>query len=377
LSNLISSVAPQEQRTYYQGSPDVHNFPRTSNEGAKSPKFNTPVRSQYPNSRHTNPNLPPQSSSQTWNVNPSQNSSQPRHDRYFLNSNNGNGNLNVQSQNQSPKYQPLIHAQRRQSQPLRPQVRLPNIHDSNIGSQADLGSHVNQGYQANQGSQINHASQVNHDFTGSPTDLKTRSPPSQNKDFQSKPHSNSFRRHRNSTSNSSKTSTGSVSWEPVVSSSPASTQLSSSESSTRESSRQSSKPRYVPDDIDKEWLLLRAETLSTPREVQEDKYGHVHPLIRKYASQTIPELKMGEPRWANAVMSRRWQREETLEQEKKEMLAKREPGIELLPSRPPTCMTKKQDEASRVAEQTLAMLKEMDMEKNQENIDNISGNDKM
>jgi len=157
--------------------------------------------------------------------------------------------------------------------------------------------------------------------------------------------------------------------------SPSSTRISSPpESSQLGSSRQL--PQQLPssNDLDNEWLLLRTETLNTPRQVQQDKYGHVHPLIRKYAGQTMPDVKMGEPRWANAVMSRRWQREETLEQEKKEILTKREQGGEL-PSRPATCMTEEQAEASRLAEQTLMMLREfdnMDMERKKENIDNIS-----
>lgn len=367
LINLISSLVTREQQNYYQGSSDVRNFPQAANGGVKSSQFNPQVRSQYPNPHYTNPALPPQPNNQTWNRGLSQNSSQHGHGRYSLNSNPGNGNLNAQSQNHNPKHQPQNHSQRRQSQPLRPQVRLPAT---------PVSVSPNNGSQANQGCQINQGYQVNPDFNGSFADLKLRSTQSPNKDFQSKTKSNPVRRHRHSTSNSSKTSTEGASWDPVVSVSPSSTQFSSPESSTHESYRQPPRSQYFPDEIDKEWLLLRAETFNTPQEVQGDKYGHVHPLVRKYAAHTLPELKIGEPRWANAVMSRRWQREETLEQEKKEMLAKREQGAEL-PSNPPTCMTEQQYKANRLAEQTLAMLKDMDGEKNQENIDEISGEEKM
>ena len=215
----------------------------------------------------------------------------------------------------------------------------------------------------------------NRDLIPSSTDLKNRT----NKEYQSKTNTNSSRRHRLSTSNSSKTSTGSVPWEPVLSPSPTSTQISSPpESSPHGSSRQGPQQYLSSNNLDEEWLLLRTETLNTPRQVQRDKYGHVHPLVRKYAGETVPEVKMGEPRWANAVMSRRWQREETLEQAKKEILTKREEGSEL-PSRPVTCMTEKQAKASLLAEQTLAMLRRFDnmnMERKEENIDNISGEEK-
>jgi hypothetical protein len=205
--------------------------------------------------------------------------------------------------------------------------------------------------------------QVNHDFNFS-GDVKTRSTQSQNNDFQSKTNSNSSRRHRHSTSNSSKASTGSAPWESVTS--PSSTPFTSPGILSPELNRQPSKPPYLPDDIDKEWLLVREEILSTPRETQEDTYGHIHPLVRKYAAHTIPELKLGEPRQANSIMARRWQLEETLQQEKRAAIARREEGGQL-PSRPLTCLTKEQDKANRLAEQTLAMIKEMDTEKNEEN----------
>ena len=362
LINLISSVGSQGLRSYYQEPPDVRSFPQPASGGVKSSSQfnNNPVRLQYPDSHHTNPNHSSQPNNQAWNRGPAQPNSQQGPTRFYPNSNGGNnGNPSVQSQNQSSKYQTLNHPPRRQqSQPVRPQVRLPIVSSSTPplnGSQ-----------------QPTH---VNRDFIPSSTDLKNRT----NKEYQSKTNTNSSRRHRNSTSNSSKTSTGSVLWEPVLSSSPTSTQISSPpESSTHTSSRQLSQQSVSSNNLDEEWLLLRTEILNTPRQVQQDKYGHVHPLVRKYAGQTLPEVKMGEPRWANAVMSRRWKREETLEQEKKDMLTKREEGAEL-PSRPVTCMTEKQANASILAKQTLEMLRRfenMDMERKKENIDNISEEEK-
>jgi hypothetical protein len=123
--------------------------------------------------------------------------------------------------------------------------------------------------------------------------------------------------------------------------------------------------------VDREWLLLRTETFKPAPEIQRDKYAHIHPVVRKYASLTKPEVKMGEPQWANAVMSRRWQREETLELDKKEWLARRERG-DASPPRPMTCMTKEQDRSNRLAQQTLAMLREFsstDRENERENIE--------
>ena len=64
---------------------------------------------------------------------------------------------------------------------------------------------------------------------------------------------------------------------------------------------------------------------------------------------------MGEPRMANAIMSRRWQREETLERDKREFQRRREEGI---PEEVHlTCFTERQERASRLAMQTLAILR--------------------
>lgn len=345
----MSSVVLQGVQGYYPVSPDARNFPQAANGGVKSSQFNNRHvgRSQYPNTHHTNPNHHTLSNNQTWKIGSSQNNSQSGSSRQFLNSNGGNGNLNAQSQNHASKYQTPNYSPRRQGQSARPHVRLPAISTS-TENEAQQSTHLDR-------------SCIQTSFS----DPKSRS--TQNKDSQSKP-SNSLPHHKPSTSDSSKTSVVSLAEPSVVSASPASTQYSSPESSTQSSLRQIPRQFPTPTDIDQEWLLLRTASLNTPSQVQKDKYWHVHPLVRKYASETIPEVKMGEPKWANAVMSRRWQREETLEQEKKEILSKREGGE--LTSRPVTCMTVQQDRASRLAEQTLAMLKELDnldMERNQQN----------
>jgi hypothetical protein len=107
-------------------------------------------------------------------------------------------------------------------------------------------------------------------------------------------------------------------------------------------------------------------------DIERDKYAHVHPLVRKYASLTRPELKMGEPRWANAVLSRRWQEEETLEDKKRELKERKEKGIP--PSPPPqTCMTKGQHEADQLAQQVRSLLQEYSRE--MENTDMEKQND--
>ena len=69
---------------------------------------------------------------------------------------------------------------------------------------------------------------------------------------------------------------------------------------------------------------------------------------------------MGEPRWANAVMSRRWQKEETLEQDKK---AYNEKGRT---SPVHTCMTEKEAEAYALAQETLALIRKFDMDAEEE-----------
>ena len=80
---------------------------------------------------------------------------------------------------------------------------------------------------------------------------------------------------------------------------------------------------------------------------------------------------MGEPRWATSILSRKWEKEETWEKEKKELLAQKEQLGDDAPTpfRPVTCMTKEQDRANRIAELTLAMLHDTeDRDTNSRNI---------
>lgn len=58
---------------------------------------------------------------------------------------------------------------------------------------------------------------------------------------------------------------------------------------------------------------------------------------------------------ANAVMSRRWQREETLERDKREFQRRREEGV--VEETRSTCFTEQQDRANRLAMQTLEILR--------------------
>jgi hypothetical protein len=115
---------------------------------------------------------------------------------------------------------------------------------------------------------------------------------------------------------------------------------------------------------DEEWLLLRNET-QPPRTIK-DKFAQIHPLVRKYASYYHPEMKPGEPQWANAVQSRQWELEETLQRDKTELAKSLETGIP--DSWPMTCMTESQERAYRLAMETLMLMRkyagETDLEKN-------------
>jgi hypothetical protein len=338
-TNLISSAVPRERQVYYQGLSDVHNLPQAAS-GVKFSNFNNAVRS--PN---VNPNLSSLPNGQTWSrVLPYQNS-QERPSRYPLNSAAGNGNLSAHCQNQPPNQQKQPYQHRRQNQSLRPQVRLPCIPDDDLPKNDILQS-----------------TQVNRDFYTSSSDLKIRSipPPSQPNDIQSKQY-NFGRHHKNSISSSSRTSTENNSYSTDLAPSKPSSQASEDTPCNTSSSHRRPRPSYSPEDVDKEWLLLREETMRRPRDPPRDKYAHVHPIVRKYAAHTIPEVKMGEPQRANSVMSRRWQEEENLEP------VKREEGIDP-PPRPATCMTEQEHKANHIAQLTLAMLREFD-EKSQENID--------
>lgn len=342
--NLILSVAPRERHIYYQGASDVHILPQAAS-GGKFSNFNNAVRS--PN---VNPNLSSLPNGQQWSrVVPYQNSLE-RPSRYPLNSAVGNGNLSAQSQNPTPNPVKHPYQHRRQSQSSRPQVRLPSIPDDVFPKNDILQS-----------------TQVNRDFYVSSSDLKIppAPQPSQFNDFQSRQY-DFGRHHKNSASNSSRTSTENNFYTNDLRTSNFSSQTSLDTPNTSSSHRRS-RPMYSPEDVDKEWLLLREETIRRPRDSPRDKYGHVHPIVRKYAAHTIPEVKIGEPQWTDLVMNHLWQEEEKLQQDKREMLKRREEDT-YPPSRPATCMTEQEDNANHIAQFTLAMLREFD-EKSKENID--------
>jgi hypothetical protein len=175
------------------------------------------------------------------------------------------------SRNQSPQQK-----QRRQSQSLRPQVRLPNPKPPE-------------------------STRLASDSSSDQRDILSQS-------------TKSPRRHKPSPSTSSRGSTGS---NPLT----INTKLSINPSSPEmlALAQQTASLTLTDASHEQEWLLLRRDTFSRPpRETmpQMDKYVHIHPLIRKYAGETFPEIKSGEPVWANAVLSRRWQCEETLEDAK-------------------------------------------------------------
>jgi hypothetical protein len=327
---LISSIVSPEQKSYYQGSPDVAPFPPSVTGGPKSGQLNPNIRSQYPNSYHTNSNTSPQPNNHSWDRSPPHFNSQQGPNRYPSNSHLVNGNLSEQSQNAGPSPQ-----HRRQSQPPRPQVRLPSIPSSGPN------------HKIQQSPQINNIS-----------DLKPRQSP-QSTHVKSAPVSS--RRHRHSNSNSSKASTGSTGWSSTVKQSTQSSSSSSSTPSWEPTPQPPVRPIAPQSPIERdfnaesEWLLLRTETFNQPLPPPRDKYAHVHPLVRKYAGLTVPEVKPGEPRIANAVMSRRWQKEETLERDKREFQRKREEGI--VEDRPATCFTEQQARASRLAMETLEILR--------------------
>ena len=323
LVNLNSSLGPQKQRTHYQGPSDAGVYVESVAGGSKSGQQNPNVRAHFQNSYHANPNSSPPSNNHSWDRGSPAFNPQQTSNRYNMNSHLANGNLNEQSQQIPPSTN--NHLQRRQSQHPRPQIRLPSTTTS-------VSNHKNQPPQ-----------QVNRD-----SDLKSRQPPLSTQ-VKSQPVS---RRHRHSTSNSSKASTGSTGWSSTVN---ASSQSSLSSTSAWESKPQLPTPDHSSSlDTDSEWLLLRKETLDRPPPPARDIYAHIHPVVRKYAAITVPEVKMGEPRMATAVMSRRWQREETLERDKREWERKRAEGVpEEVRS---TCFTEQEDRAHRLAMQTLEIL---------------------
>jgi hypothetical protein len=245
--------------------------------------------------------------------------------------------------------QPQDH-HRRQNEAKQPHVRLPSA----VG--------------ASPPSSDRECSPGNRNITSSqywqppPADLNTAHP-TQNprKEARPRPVPHTMRRHRPSTSNSSKASTGSNPWSTFT----------SPKTSTQPSSPASTQPT-IPLDVktaslslndsrvDEEWLLLRSETIRPKSLVNRDKYDHLHPLVRKYASHIHPEMKAPEPTSANAVQCRRWEREETLERDRAEMLASQAVGNEELSLM--TCMTEIQDRSYRLAMEALALMTEYDDE---------------
>ena len=168
----------------------------------------------------------------------------------------------------------------------------------------------------------------------------------------------SRRSHRSSTSTSSKTSSGSNPWSSNTNVTKSSTPTPTPPRTNVPTSPTSQVSPFEMEALhgtlesqmeDKEWHLLREQTFTTP--VQRDKYAHVPSVIRKYASENVPELKMGEPRWANSLMSRKWETEETLEKDKRQVQTEETCQIA-------TCMTKAQDKAWQLAQQSFEKLKE-------------------
>jgi len=334
----------------YQSSHEHNNFPTQEfRPPLKSNRYNLAGREQYPISQ----NGQSQPNNQTWPRAAAFAPQQTGRGRYPFNPQPGSGYSNLSGPPQQqfqPSQPPPSHPSRRPNPSSRPQVRLPST-----------------------GVQTPPKADTKNPTYGLPQTpsrspgVKARSNSQQlNKDFNAKPVPNSFRRHRHSTSGSSKASTGSNPWSQVTPTKTL-TQPSSPDSSSQPISSETSNPLplledlQIQEDEDDEWLLLRTEAFQKPRpEIQRDKYSHLHPVVRKWASQTIPELKMGEPRWANAVMSRRWQKEETLEQDKK---AYHEKGRT---SPVHTCMTEKEAEAYALAQETLALIRKFDMDAEEE-----------
>ena len=251
-------------------------------------------------------------------------------------------NISPQAQT-SPKSLQKNNSDRRQNQSRRPQVRLPDtVHTSTPTNHLSRHS----------GSTRSDTNSMPSQYTEIPSRVNL-----QGKSNSSRADRIHTRRHRHSNSNSSKTSAGSVSWSAIPSNK-ASTQPSTQPSSPEFPAPWPPSPLACDNDLreNEEWLLIRDEMARAPRTISRDKYEHIHPLVRNYASQMVPGLKMGEPLRANSVMSRRWQLEETLEKDKREFQSRKQGGA-ASPPRRLSCMTKEQDRMYALAQQTLALLK--------------------
>lgn len=326
----ISSVVSRGGQAFYQAAPDVRNFPPAamSSAGPRQPAYSPP---------QPRPQISPPGQYRKWG--PPQQLTSPTQgsNRNPLSLNSVSAHPNISSHNQLANPQMQNHPSRRQGPGPRPQVRLPNLHQ---GNQPVNGSHP---------AMYGHRN-ITPPEANSNLKSRTSSTASEYKDVQPK---DTLRRHRPSISNSSKTSISSSSWEP-------STQSSFTDPSHHDQNPQKSPSTTTPtaEDLDKEWLLLREQAAKAPPPVDTDKYAHIPPLVRKWASVTIPEVRMGEPTWATSVLSRKWEKEESWEKEKKELLAQKEQLGDDAPTpfRRITCMTREQDRANRVAELALAML---------------------
>ena len=344
----LTSPVSSGPHARYQGQLEGNSLSQQQFQPAVNPnRFNAVSQGQYPISHSGQA----QHSGQTWPRTVPFNQQQAGRGRYPSNLHLGNEYSNLSA---SPQHFPPANASSfqpgRTVSDTRPQVRLPRS-----------------GPQTPQKSDTRGSS---YDTSATPSrspSMKSRSNSQQiNKEFTPKSIPGSFRRHRQSNSGSSKASTGSNPWSQVTPTKTL-TQPSSPDTSSQPISRDIFNPLpsledlRIQDNEDEEWLLLRKETLQKPRsDIQKDKYGHIHSVVRKYASQTIPELKLGEPRWADAVWSRRWEIEETLERDKKEFLEKgRKSPVQ-------TCMTEKESKAYSLAQETLALLKELDTDSKKE-----------
>jgi hypothetical protein len=359
-SDLIPFTA--SQRGYYQGQLEFADVSQTDFRSgqSKASRFNNSPRQQFPNSHQVYQNQPRPSEHPTWQRNQLQMPPQTGHGRSPSNARTGNGYVQNLTTPPQPQFQPPPSQNHQpwrpnQSPNQRPQVRLPATNPS---------------------------TPPRRNPRSIPRDDTNITPPSRNpevrtranthsKEYNTKSIQNSIRRHKHSNSNSSKASTGSNPWSNFTPTK-TSTQHSSPEISTQPTTSPDLKP--LPMDnlgTDDEWLLLRKQTLETPKvEIERDKYGHLHPLVRKYASITHPEMKPTEPRWANAVLSRQWEQEEKLEDKRKELRERKEKGI---PPSPPlqTCLTKEQYEADLFAQQTWSLLQEYDDRLNSVDMDKM------
>ena len=332
---LMLSLVSLGQKPYQNRSPQTQRYPYSETAvEARSVSFNDAARAPYLDQSASYQSA--QSNNRPWQTHSSGQpdklpSNRSQQGNFF--ENGFSNDMNGQNHHHSPFPPIQTHQQRRQSQSFRPQVRLPTPKTQN-----------NDYPTTNSG---------NRNTPPKPQEAKMRAP------HPSKPTSSS-RRHKNSNSNSSKASSGSNPWSNFTPTKN-STQPSSPETSEQLGALDKKTSALSLEDTqaaDKEWLLLREQTFAKPEVKKDiDPYADVHPVIRKWAAHDFPEVKLREPRWANAVLSRRWQREEELEIDKREWLARRQRG-EIEPW-PQGCRTEEEERAHQIAMESLKMLREM------------------